>query len=143
MDIAGMVLGYIAVIGGLAIAPLAIVLYYRDERRKRELEHIERMHALEFGRSLPQDEPWWSPLRIGLVIGGAVPLGVFLTVGIATSAVGFHDGMWIAAVLVGTAAVICGSILAVSLNAKPASELLADSKPRIEEDAFDVVSARG
>ena len=76
-----MVLGFIAVIGGLAIAPLSIVFHLRNEQRKRELEHIERMQALEFGRTLPQDEPWWSPLRIGLVIGGAVPLGVFLTLG--------------------------------------------------------------
>ena len=32
---------------------LAIVLGIRHERRKRELEHIERMKALEFGRTLP------------------------------------------------------------------------------------------
>jgi hypothetical protein len=143
MDIAGIVLGYIAVIGGLSIAPLAIVLGIRHERRKRELEHIERMHALEFGRTLPQDQPWWSPLRIGVVIGGAVPLGVFLTVGAATSAAGFHDGMWLAAAIVGTAGVICGSILAMSNKTERVSSPFADSKPQIEEDAYDVVGARG
>jgi hypothetical protein len=45
--------------------------------------------------------------------------------------------------MVGITAVICGSILAVSLNARSAPALLADSKPQIEEDAFDVVSGRG
>jgi hypothetical protein len=143
MEIAGMVLGYIAVIGGLAIAPLSIVLHFRNEQRKREVEHIERMQALEFGRTLPQDEPWWSPLRISLVIGGAVPLGVFLTVGSATAAVGFHDGMWIAAAMVGMASVICGTILAGSNMRAKASSSFADSKPQIEEDAYDVASARG
>jgi hypothetical protein len=143
MEIAGIVLGFIAVIGGLAIAPLSIVLHLRNEQRRRELEHIERMQALEFGRTLPQDEPWWSPLRISLVIGGAVPLGVFLAVGSATAAVGFHDGMWIAASSVGMVSVICGSILAGSNKRAKASSSFADSKPRIEEDAYDVVSARG
>ncbi len=42
MDIAGLVLGYIAVIGGLSIAPLVIVLNQRNDRWKHELEHIER-----------------------------------------------------------------------------------------------------
>jgi hypothetical protein len=144
MEIAGMVLGYIAVIGGLAIAPLSIVLHLRNEQRKREFEHIERMQALEFGRTLPQDEPWWSPLRISLVIGGAVPLGAFLTVGSATAVTGFHDGMWIAAAIVGMVSVICGSILAGSSNKRAkASSSFADSKPQIEEDAYDVVSGRG
>ena len=53
METAGMVLGFIAVVGGLAIAPLAIVLGQRHEQRKRELEHIERLRALELGRVLP------------------------------------------------------------------------------------------
>ncbi len=144
MDIAGLVLGYITVIGGLSIAPLAIVLTHRNQQRKRELEHIERMRALDFGRTLPQDEPRWSPLRIALLIGGAVPLGVFLTVGIATRAVGFHDGMWIAAALVGMASVISGSVLAgQSLKQQQTSEPFNAAKPYVEEDAYDVVSARG
>ena len=62
--IAGLVLGFIAVIGGLSIAALAIILGIRHDRRKREMEHIERMKALELGRTLPQDEPWLSPAKI-------------------------------------------------------------------------------
>ena len=30
------------------------------------MEHIERMKALELGRTLPQDEPWFSPVRIAV-----------------------------------------------------------------------------
>ena len=144
MDIAGLVLGYIAVLGGLSIAPLAIVLGHRNERRKRELEHVERMTALEFGRMLPQDQPWWSPLRIAMLIGGAVPLGVFLSVGFATSAVGYHEGMWIAATMVGIASVISGSVVVgQSLKPQQSSGPFNASKPYVEEDAYDVVSARG
>jgi hypothetical protein len=144
MEIAGMTLGFIAVVGGLAIAPLSIGLHFRHERRKREMEHMERMKALELGRTLPQDEPWFSPLRIALLIGGAVPLGAFTSVGLATAAVGFHDGMWLAACIVGTASVISGSTLAVqSLKPRETALSPSDLKPYVEEDAYDVVSARG
>jgi hypothetical protein len=144
METAGMVLGFIAVIGGLSIAPVAIALSQRNERRKRELEHIERMKALEFGRTLPQDEPWWSPPRLAVLIGGVVPLGVFLSVGLTTSAVGFHEPMWIAAGIVGMTSVISGSILAGrSFSQRKASPHIDDAKPYLEEDAYDVVSARG
>ncbi len=144
MDIAGLVLGYIAVIGGLSIAPLAIILGLRNERRKRELEHIERMKAFEFGRTLPQDQPWWSPLRIAVLIGGVVPLGVFLTVVFATSAVGYREEMWIGATMVGIASVISGAVLAgQSLKPQQSSGPFNYAKPYVEEDAYDVVGTRG
>jgi hypothetical protein len=144
MAIAGIVLGYISVIGGLLIAPLAIVLTQRTQHRKRELEHIERLRALECGRTLPQDEPWWSPLRVALWIGGAVPLGIFLSVGAASSAAGYHEGMWLAAAIVGTASVISGAVLAgQSLNQRTKPDPINALKPYVEEDAYDTVGARG
>jgi hypothetical protein len=144
METAGIVLGFIAVVGGLAIAPLAIVLGQRHERRKRELEHIERMKALELGRTLPQDEPWWSPARIAWLIGAGVPLGAFLSVGLASRSVGYHEGMWIAAAMVGISGVISGSILAgQSLAHRKSSPGFDAAKPDVDEDAYDVVSARG
>jgi hypothetical protein len=77
-----------------------------------------------------------------LVIGGAVPLGAFISAGMATSAVGFHEGMWLAAASVGVASVISASTLAVCSTRRqsPAEEV---TKPYVEEDAYDVVSARG
>jgi hypothetical protein len=138
-----MVLAFIAVIGGISFSAVPIGLHYRNERRKRELEHIERMKALEFGRTLPQDEPWWSPARLAVLIGAGVPLGGFLCVGLATSAVGFHESMWIAATMVGIASVISGSILAgQSFSQKKTSAPYDVTKPDVEEDAYDVVSAR-
>jgi hypothetical protein len=144
MQSAGLVLGFIAVVGGLGIGTLAIVLGIRHDRRKRELEHIERMRALELGRVLPQDEPWWSPLRIALLIGAGVPSVAFVSANLASQAIGFHEGMWVAAAIVGMTAVISGSILAgQSLSRQKRSEPFDAPKPYVGEDAYDVVSARG
>jgi hypothetical protein len=144
METAGLILGYIAVIGGLSFAVLPITLHHRHERRKREMEHIERLKALELGRTLPQDEPWWSPLRIGLLIGAVVPVGVFSCVGLASLATGYHEEMWLMAGLVGTAGVVCGSFtVGHSVQAGKVSSLPVGIKPGVEEDAYDVVSSRG
>ncbi len=144
MDIAGIVLGYIAVIGGLSIAPLAIIVGCRLKQRIRELEHIERMKALEFGRSLPQDEPWLSPTKIGAAIGILVPIAAFSAACTATQQAGYNEKIWLAAAIVGVAGVICGPILVVfSLKHPAAPTESPQAKPYVEEDAYDVVSSRG
>ncbi len=144
MDIAGLVLGYIAVIGGMAIAPLAIWSSTRISHRKRELEHMERMRAMELGRTLPQDEPRLSPTKIGALIAIAVPVASFISAATATSEAGYHEVVWLAAAMAGTAGVICGSILVFAAIRKPTySTASAVEKPYIEEDAYDVVSSRG
>jgi hypothetical protein len=143
METAGLVLGFISVIGGLAIAPFAIWYGGRLSHRKRELEHMERMRAMELGRTLPQDEPWLSPAKIGAMIAVAVPLVAFISAAVTTSEAGFHDGVWIAAAMAGTAAVICGSILVASSVKKTQQIDPPGEKPYIEEDAYDVVSTRG
>ena len=144
METAGLVLGFIAVVGGLALGAVAVIMGIRHDRRKRELEHIERMRALELGCRLPQDEPWWSPARIAWLIGAGVPIGVFLCVGSASGAIGYHEGMWIAAGMVGMSGVIAGASLAGhSLRRNQATEQLGAPKPVVDEDAYDVVSARG
>jgi hypothetical protein len=144
MESAGLVLGFIAVIGGLSIGALAIILGIRHDRRKREMEHIERMRALELGRTLPQDEPWLSPAKLAALFGAVVPLGVFVSVGTATSSSGYHEEMWLAATCVGITAVISGATVAcLSGRTRKASDSPAAVKPYIEEDAYDVVSSRG
>src|SRR5262249_2561702 len=104
----------------------------------------ERMRALELGRTLPQDEPWWTPPRIGLSIGAGVPIGVFVSTAISSMFIGFHEGMWIAAAIVGTSGAIGGSMIAAqSLDPKKSGPKAASVKPYVEEDAYDVVAARG
>jgi hypothetical protein len=134
----------VAIVGGLGIAALAIVLGIRHDWRKRELEHTERMRALELGRKLPQDEPWLSPAKIGAAVAILVPIGAFISVYRATEVAGYHDEMWLAVVLVGVAAVISGSVVVATSTKKGATPSeMATAKPIIEEDAYDVVSSRG
>lgn len=144
MQTASIVLGYIAVIGGLWFGAVPIAFHCQREKRKRELEHIERLRALELGRTLPQDVSWVSPVKLGAIIATVVPVGVFVPVWMATQLVGYHEIMWIAAAVVGLAAVLCGSILSgcsLQLEANPSES--AAGKPYVEEDAYDVVGSRG
>jgi hypothetical protein len=140
----GLVIGFIAVIGGLSLGTTAVISHFRHERRKRELEHIERIRALELGRTLPQDEPWLSPTKVGAFLATIVPIGVFVPAWLTTWFARYDENIWIAAAMVGLAAVICGSILVASSHKKSArSSETATAKPILEEDAYDVVSSRG
>jgi hypothetical protein len=140
-----------------SVVALPTVLHFRAERRKRELEHIERMRAIEVGRTYPGELknsllafPQWAPQLISLAIGAAVPLGVFLFAFLSTLIVGFHKEFWIGAGIVGLGGVICGACLAATVS-HPGSTAhepeqsgsYVDSKPLVDEDAYDVVSSRG
>ena len=145
------ILPLVAIVGAFGVPALAIILHYRHQHRRRELEHIERIKAFEMGRTLPQDEPAPSPspspspapAKIGASIAISVPIVSFVAATLSL-ADGFHEPIWIAACMVGTAAVICGSILVMSASKKDApSSAPAVDKPYVEEDAYDVVSSRG
>ena len=140
------------------LVALPIFLRFRGERRKRELEHIERMRAIEVGRTFPGESRfglsniphWVVPHVIALAVGVVVPLGVFLFAFLSSLFVGFQKEIWIAAAMVGLGAVIGGASLAGSAFQKmpPSDEAEGagpawTSKPHVEEDAYDVVSSRG
>ena len=141
-----------------ALFALPIVLRFRRERRKRELDHIERMRALEVGRPYPGEKrinlaalpPSAIPYMIAVAIGALVPVAVFGCALISTLIGGFHKDTWIAAGMVGLASVISGSILAgtvfqssQSTGESENSRSIFNSKPHVDEDAYDVVSSRG
>ena len=121
---------------------IPIILGFRHARRTRELDHAERMKALEVGRPMPgegKNEPSSNSSRIALSIGAGVPIGVFGCAWLTSTAAGYHESIWIASALVGTAGVVCGSILAaLSIKSEKSS-----AKPVVEEDAYDVVASRG
>jgi hypothetical protein len=147
------------VLGGLFVfLALPIVLHHRGERRKRELEHIERMRAIDAGRPYPGQKgfglsglpKWVVPNIIAVSIGAVVPLGVFLFAFLTNLIVGFHEDIWMAAGGVGLGSVICGTVLAYGtfqkLGSSDENEGFAayrNSKPHVEDDAYDVVSSRG
>ena len=145
-------------LGMFGVVTLPFVLHFRGERRKRELDHIERMRAIEVGRSYPGETrnaflaiPQWAmPHVIAISIGAVVPLGVFVCTFLTSLIVGYHKEIWIPAGMVGIASVICGTVLgshALQITASNGdsdrSDSFSSSKPLVEEDAYDVVSSRG
>jgi len=138
-------------LGALCLVLLPIGLYFGVEKRRQQ--HSERMKALELGRPFPAPETDLMRCmagRIAFSIGAGVPIGVFGCAWLASLAVGYHDAIWIAATMVGVASVICGTALAAKMfeistaaSKCQSSDSFSDGKPVVEEDAYDVVSARG
>jgi hypothetical protein len=134
----------------IPIILVPVVLGIRYERQKRELEHAERMRALELGRMLPGDETWFTPAKISLAIGAGVPVAVFMLALTAAKAVGFREEIFVFAGLVGMTGVICGTILAhkaFELRSPSDPGLTAGhasyAKPMVDDDAYDVTASRG
>lgn len=127
----------IAVVALVVLVP--VVMGIRAEQHKREMEHAERMRAIELGRPIPGDAGWWSPARTAVGIGVGVPLGVF---GIAFVASLLTEQaapfIWPSAGGIGLAAVICGTVLASRLpdpSRSPAPP--PGTKPYTDPDAYD------
>jgi len=137
--------------GAVCLVLLPIGLYLGVEKRKQQ--HLERMKALELGRPFlaPETELMRCMAgRIAFSIGAGVPIGVFGCAWLASLAVGYHDTIWMAAMMVGIASVIGGTVLAAKMfevstaaSTCQSSDSFTDGKPVVEEDAYDVVSARG
>jgi threonine/homoserine/homoserine lactone efflux protein len=140
-------LGFLLAFLGIGIGYYAVHFGIGLERTKRELEHKERMRARELGRSLPGDGSWLSPLRVGFAIALGVPVAAFGFATLSTQAVGYHADIWQAAGMVSIFSVVCGSVvvcLSAARQARPEREHVAqEEKSQVEEDAYDVVSARG
>ena len=129
----------------IIIVPVALGL--KHAKLLRELEHAERMKALELGRTLPQDEPFWTPPKICVMIGAGVPIGVFLCALMASLTVGHHEEVWGMSSSVSLAAVISGSVLAGKhFNHRwriESATSYATGKPMMDADAYDFVGSRG
>jgi len=132
----------------IPIILVPIILWQRHARIVRELEHAERMKALQLGRTLPKDEAWWSPSRISVAFGVGVPVGVFFCAWMASCEPGASPfAIWTAASLVGVAGVVSGACLAYrqlenTMAGSGGDEFLREKLP-MDADAFDVVGRRG
>jgi hypothetical protein len=147
----GILFGLIILVG------LPVVLGIRMSGRQRELEHQERMKALELGRPWPGEQPADGESQAvnspdkGTRIGIWVPLGALgiafvATTGRADAATNMtHMAVWISSAAVGVVGVICGTILAMRTPPPAAPPPLSRGsfKPPLEEDALDIVSRRG
>jgi hypothetical protein len=144
-----LVLPIVALMIPIVVVPTALGV--RLAKQKREMEHRERMKALDIGRSLPGDEPEWSPARIALKIGAGVPLGVMAIAWLANLTLGrAGEGAWQAASFIGLAAVIGGTVLAIkaiNLAYQPHQDQHgydnAAHKPAFDPEAYDHVGTRG
>jgi hypothetical protein len=136
----------IAISVPLVLVPTVLGIRYKQ--RRRELEHAERMKALELGRNLPRDDSWWTLPRFSLAIGVGVPAVVFSCALQASDHRGAAaEGAWVAAGLVALAAVVSASVLAarhyLSGHESGHAGRGFESKESIDADAYDVVSNRG
>ena len=131
----------------LPVVLVPVILAIRYARYERQLEHAERIKALELGRTLPKDEPWWTLPRISVAIGLGVPAAVSFCAWQAGESQADPRVTWIASSVVGLAAVLCGSGLSVwHFSRVDPSATFADdahAKSRFDADAYDVVSSRG
>ena len=130
-----------ALAGAIVFGMIVLPIYWgiRLARRGQEIAHTERMRALELGQPVPGLKE--EPHRPGPTIAIAVPLGVF---GIAFVAAGrdHNPAVWIAAALVGVAAVICGTLLTLFAPAAPPAPGDAAAKPIIDREAYDDLAQR-
>jgi hypothetical protein len=129
------------------LIPIIIVptaLGFRHARYLRQVEHEERMKAMEMGRTLAEDLSW-TPTSVAMTIGGAVPIASMFIAYIASPKVGPSDTIWRAAGMIGVAGVICGSLLAAQLfsKANQANSAPLAQKPEYDPEEFDVVGRRG
>jgi hypothetical protein len=139
-----LVIPVLALMIPMIVAPAALVM--RTQQRKRELEHAERMRALELGRILPSDESWWSPPRVAVALGVIMPFGALLTAVIASDELGAADPVvWGVAGLVGLGGVGGGTLLAAQHFAAQRKPLSPGeyAKAPFDPDAYDVVGSRG
>jgi hypothetical protein len=150
-----------SVVLGLAIiVGLPVVMGVRHARFVRELQHAERMKALELGQPMPATpaealaasvntpgSPSGSP---GAKIAVTVPLGALGIAWLTTTTPwqnGVASGMiWGAAGLVGVAAVICGTVLTIHDSARHERTRARGASPKPyqhDPDELDVAGRRG
>lgn len=124
------VLGVIVLVGWMGL---------RHAWKERELEHAERMRALEVGLLLPRDRPFWSPERVAVAIGAGVPLGALVLALAATEVDSAGAMAWPAAGLVGAIGLICGTVLALRLvSTRPESDPNRTGKPVVDRPDHDL-----
>src|SRR6185312_16780603 len=139
-----LILPIIALVIPIVIVPT--VLGIKHARFLREVEHAERMRAMELGRTLAGDESW-SPASVAVVIGAGVPIAAMLIA--FMSGKSFHNveqirAIWQTASTVGLGGVICGTALGAQLFSKrhQATPVSHEEKPAFDPEAFDVVGRR-
>ncbi len=127
----------------IVIVPTALGL--KHARFLREVEHAERMRALELGRT-PADDESWTPGNLAAAIGAGVPLGSLAIAWLAGQSTPALAGpIATAAGFIGLGGVISGTILATRLSAsrdRPSIPCRPDEKPAYDPEDHDFAGSR-
>jgi hypothetical protein len=139
-----------ASLGIVAMVIIAIVSGMKQAQRRKELEHFERIKAMELGLAPQPTGLDWPAAAVCIAIGAGVPIGSFVVAWLATLTADAPDGIWVAPVFVSFAAIGASRKLAYRIIdprsgvKRPAQVKSApNGKPQFDPDAFDVVSSRG
>ena len=126
------------------------ILGLKQAHRRKEMEHLERIKALEMGVSPLPGGLDWPGAAVCIAIGAGVPIGSFAVVLLAALATHVPNAIWVAPVFVSFSAVSAARKLATRLidprsgGKKPAyAPSTTTGKPAFDPDAFDVVGSRG
>lgn len=141
-----MLIPIVALFIPMVVVPAALGARYA--RQRREMEHAERMRALELGRRMPGERGEATAMATAARIGAGVPVGVMGVAWLASVSSGpAGSDPWIAAGIISTAAVVSGAVLAFRAMGLAAAEAASASaraeKPAFDPDAYDHVGARG
>jgi hypothetical protein len=127
----------------MVIVPTSLVL--RHLRERRQWQHVERLKALEMGRSLPGHDIWVA--KAATAIGAVMPVGVFGVAWLASQTSRSGEEAWVAATVVGLTGVVSGSRLARRLLDQPrvvsnGPSHLANGKPQFDPEGYDFAGRR-
>jgi hypothetical protein len=140
----------VAVIGIVGLFLAGFLSANKQAHRRKEMEHLERMKALEMGVNPQAVGLDWPGAAVCIAIGAGVPIGSFLVAWLAALTAPVPHAIWVAPVFVSLAAIGSARKLAYrfidprSKSKKPAyARSVPTGKPEFDPDAFDVVGSRG
>ena len=139
-----LVIPIVALLIPIIIVPTAMGI--KHARFLREVEHAERMRAMELGRTLAEDESW-TPAGLAATIGAGVPIAALALAVFAGRMIPdplVLASAWKADGMVGLGGVICGTALAfLHISNRASAAPVAGEKPAYDPDEFAVVGRRG
>ena len=141
----------LAWIGGLVLMGISFIV--KQSGRRKEMEHSERMRALEMGVVPLPSGLDWPAAAVCIAVGAGVPIGSFVVAWLATMTSNVPGEIWLAPMFVSFAAIGATRKLAFRIiDPKSASAGKCGSrkqmaskvdKPAFDPDAYDFVGSRG
>ncbi len=135
--------------------PIIVVpttLFFKHRLRVREMQHNERMRAMELGVMPRTESMSWPGAAVCVALGAGVPVGSLVVAWLATMTNDAPSEVWGVPVVISFFAIWAAQALAERmlrpkkerLNAANTSQTEQTAgKPAFDPDAYDVVGSRG